>query len=150
MDTVHGFKPRRCQMLLQMLAGLRKSLWITEVSTFFFLFKYFVSLFLLSISLLASIAGIQFSDRVGTGLLHIWNWTSVVSIIEKLESSKIKIKWMLDLQTSLSCYLFSLCIRSKNAFCHNNNSNNSLHYYPGISHYWIPIKVLYFLTLSQS
>lgn len=114
---------------------------------FFLLFKYFVSLFFLSIFLLASIAGNQFSEGVGTGLLHIWNWTSVVSIIEKLESSKIKIKWMLDLRTSLSCYLFSLCIRSKNAFCRNNN--HSLHYYPGISNYWIHIKVLFSNTLAR-
>lgn len=71
----------------------------------------------------------------------------MVSIIEKLERSKIKKPQILDLQILFSCYLFSLCIRSKNAFCRYNNSP---HYYPGVSNYWTPIKVFCFLTHLQS
>lgn len=146
MDTVHGFEPRHCQMLLLILAGLRKSLQITEVSTFFLLlFKYFFSFFLLSIFFLAW----QSALRRG------WDW--VVAHMEvnicglnywKIRKFKNKNKMNVRSPSSLSCYLFSFCIRSKNAFCHNNN--NSLHYYPGISNYWIHIKVLCFLTRSQN
>lgn len=146
MDTVHGFEPRHCQMLLLILAGLRKSLQITEVSTFFYFYLNIFSLFLLSIFFL------PWQSVFWRG----WNW--VVAHMEvnicglnywKIRKFKNKNKMNVRSPSSLSCYLFCFCIRSKNAFCHNNN-NNSLPYYPGISNYWVHIKVLCFLTCSQN
>lgn len=112
---------------------------------FFYYYLNIFSLFLLSIFFLPW----QSVSRRG------WNWVAAHMEVNicglnywKIRKFKNKNKMNVRSPSSLFCYLFSFCIRSKNAFCHNNN--NSLHYYPGISNYCIHIKVLCFLTCSQN